>query len=448
MRNGNYPAFDESDDAPRSTRGVFLVQGIGFLASGPLIKLAKEVLITNKAGPFELLDRQAEQLEASTFKPGDTIPGPLPVQIGQEWTLTYKPADAAPFFRTFDGQRVGLNVRANNTVPRNVLALLLQEQNQLTLSAKDLEDTPEATTPMVWRVRPVTLEEEQSKGKTFDRVTYDVTTQAPDGVKTKKQLSASYRLNWYRAAKKMTGSVNPDTDTCVSERPMEQATYQHIDGLVRLMRRAVIGKEPVVMITRPRKLDSSVDSYEAMYKPKAGVAIINADHIEAPVAEDKQAELRESVVVHELSHAIYDQAEEATGSSLQVQELKVAFTKLAKIAQELDPKFGAAANSCDPRYLPVFQLFDEDKYLPSLECSVGHPSSNAGEIFASGLNIMRLKPELFADRFATLSLQQQAMAREIKTSILDIVRSTLAVNNESTTVLTKIVPQVTELHKL
>jgi hypothetical protein len=69
----------------------------------------------------------------------------------------------------------------------------------------------------------------------------------------------------------------------------------------------------------------------------------------------------------------------------------------------------------------VYSIFTESTYLPATRINVGHPESDANELFASAANILRHFPEQFLRRYSRLPADQQEVAGCVVTSLLDTI---------------------------
>jgi hypothetical protein len=257
----------------------------------------------------------------------------------------------------------------------------------------------------VWRVRPALTTDRMARGADFDKLSIYIGgplhgfTPAGQPVRTPScRFGVPYRLNWFRQDDPQQAIVDPMSQTCISEHPLDQHPYRVLRAEVELYRKATIGVLPLVMVSKPRRLRGGDDHYEANYDPTSGVVLINNYY----VTPGNHPAL-DVVVDRLLGSAILLSA--ATSPNLEVAgQVKAIATGLSR---------GARSEAS----IAIFADTDDNQRI-----------TNATEVFAEGLNIMRHRPTLFRQRFEALSRPSRALARNLKDDIVALIRLGLELN--------------------
>ncbi len=391
---------------------------------------------------FKRLHARGDKLAHHRFKAGETIPWPVPVHIGHDWTMTLRPADAKRFLKSLNLQSADIEVTTSNTVD-------IPEYDPENGFIYIADYTPVPKKPAVWHVRPLCTTEIEPLAHNYDKIRFNV--RGPDTFKKygvskhhNYHLQVPYQLEWYSGRQKKQGLIDPNLETCVSEQRLNPAQYEQVDSLVKLFRKFTPNKKPVAIISKPFKLKDPGND-PSMYTATSGILFISGNDLRDP--SDTKL-----VVGHELGHSIHQSLKAVAPESRAIKKLNEAYSHALGLIRRSDPRHkpveSVFADPCSPAYLRIFQDFDESTYDTKLVCNVGHPSDNPSEIFASGLNVLRINPGHFRQMFRELGPIEQHLVRDVIQAILGVLQEAMVINHTQSKYLDTLVPHWREIAQL
>lgn len=403
------------DREARFDRAAFLIAGlrssaplIGALKLGELVDPMQDRAARLQAA-FAVLAEKGAPVASRVFLPGETVPWPVPIQIGEDWTLSFPDQPAVTLLRSLglddtDGQ---LTIVSNNVLLEQL------DSAQIDYAHHDRQITYwGSTTPGVaanrWRVRPALTTDRAVDGADFDKLRIEIAGPlrgfGQEGQPIRKpsyELAAAYRLNWFgQRGEREETIVDPARETCISEQPLDPGNYRIIRTEVELYRSAVTGIRPVVMVSKPRQLQGGDDYYEANYDSSSGVALINSFYLTPGEHPALQV-----VVDRLLGSAIF---------------LSAALSRIPKLVSRVE-RFATEFNRATSSGATIATFADVDN----------QPVTNESELFAEGLNVIRHRPALFLRRFDALDRSQRGLARSLKNDIVALTRLGLDLNGQA-----------------
>lgn len=406
------PGSERLGSEARFDRGAFFLGGVrnGAVLLGSLT-LGNVTVPKNTGGgrlreEFAALDEKSESVRHRTFMPGQTIPWPVPIQIGEDWSLRFPDQPAVALLHSLgldnaDGQ---LTIDSNNVLLERLDSADIDYANgdrQVTYWGFTTSEAPLNH----WRLRPALTTDRAVRGANFDKLSIEISGPLQGFTSTGQQIrkpscrfAVAYRLNWFRLGERQQAIVDPTRETCISEQPLDRHPYTIIHKEVELYREATVGPLPMVMVSKPRRLQGGDDYYEANYDSNSGVVLINSFY----ATEGKHPPLQ--IVVDRL-----------LGSAIFLSAASSPIPKLSRRAEAIAAGFNWAKNS--KASIATFADVDDDQRI-----------TNESELFAEGLNIIRHQPTLFQERFEALGRPSRALARSIKNDITALIRLGLDLN--------------------
>lgn len=348
------------------------------------------------------------------FEPGDTIPGPVVVDVpSQGWTLT---AHAQAAQDKIHGSDLLLEARAPNTLA-NAYDSLGVISNDIIIGGADTTKQPNQGLQR-WRVRPVTTQEVADNKGQPDRAPADAIqfyvssplelSSAPAHDSKNIAIFAPYRVAWFEGSRRSTDLVDRRQNRVVSEMPIDETEYSHLDEIVSYYQSFMTKRSPIIVIQQDTSMNGNLASHPSLFTEVGDYdAYDDVLDVSRGFLRSRYAGI---VLPHEFSHALFFDFKDHKQNQALTKQFNSVFGRY--VNGKLWKTDKHALGTCNPDYSAVLAMFDESTYT-DLACQIGHPEDSADELFASGLNCMRQFERPLLERFASLSAQDKQVAGEI-----------------------------------